>query len=77
MATMQLNQMIILLTIVLGVYSMKKSSTYVQKSNVEDMQTSGTGYSYQIRSGDPFTYKSSNSDLTGKLLLVFSGARTL
>lgn len=51
---------------VLAIQSMQKSRTYIQKSNVEDLQTSGSGYSYQIRSGDPFIFKSYKSDLTGK-----------
>lgn len=57
------------LNIVLAVNSMTKN-TYIQKSNVEDLVSSGSGYSYQIRSGEPFTFKEFKGDLLGKQPLI-------
>lgn len=64
--TTNIGQAIGILCLALSVQSMKRSNTYIQKSNVDDLQSSGSGYSYQISSGDPFTYNEYKSDLTGK-----------
>ncbi|KAJ8922829.1 hypothetical protein NQ315_007864 [Exocentrus adspersus] len=41
---------------------MEKSSMYVKNAGSEDMQTSGTGYDYQVHSGQPFTFPSFEDD---------------
>ncbi|KAG5887137.1 hypothetical protein JTB14_024246 [Gonioctena quinquepunctata] len=38
--------------------SMKRSSTYFKKSGGEDLETSASGYSYQLKSTKPFGYSS-------------------
>ncbi|XP_023014237.2 uncharacterized protein [Leptinotarsa decemlineata] len=47
-----------LLSTVVLAGSMKRSSTYITKSGSEDLETSASGYSYQVQSDSPSDYKS-------------------
>lgn len=45
----------------------ERSRTYIKRSDNEDMKASGSGYSYEIHSGEPYSYTSYNTDYSGNV----------
>lgn len=70
MTSVHMKKLFLTLLTAAVVQAMKRSSTVIQKSNVEDLQSSGSGYSYQISSGDPFTFKNYENEMKGEIFLV-------
>lgn len=58
-------RVVVLLTALIVVECMERSSMYMKNTGSEDMETQGTGYDYQVKSGTPF-YSNYESDSSGK-----------